>query len=221
MTLIFHVLSVSLKLNKWVKSVSPAALRSLYTLICSLGVPVGANLHLSPHYWSFILVITTESFFFSFFLTTRVLFCFSHCFLNGKGSPFFLFPRVSATDLFVIEHILNTAGQLLYNFAIISAVKSEICLFFFSLFCNGYKQFSHSLHPMIHLHTTMKQICLYLLWWCNTCINCPHFEFILQTNVSPEWQSNYLMLLTVAAISYIAQLALQLEVQSRGESVCG
>lgn len=34
-------------------------------------------------------------------------------------------------------------------------------------------------------------------------------------------QSNYLMLLTVAAISYIAQLALQLEVQSRGESVCG
>lgn len=34
-------------------------------------------------------------------------------------------------------------------------------------------------------------------------------------------QSNYLMLQTVAAISYIAQLALQLEVQSRGESVCG
>lgn len=34
-------------------------------------------------------------------------------------------------------------------------------------------------------------------------------------------QSNYLMLLTVAAISYMAQLALQLEVQSRGESVRG
>lgn len=48
----------------------------------------------------------------------------------AKEVLYFLFPRVSVTDLFVIEHILNSAGQLLYTFAIISAVNSEICLFF-------------------------------------------------------------------------------------------
>lgn len=218
MTLIFHVLSVSLKLNKWVKSVSPAALRSLYTLICSLGVPVGANLHLSPHYWSFILVITTESFFFSFFLTTRVLFCFSHCFLNGKGSPFFLFPRVSATDLVLIEHILNSAGQLLYNFAIISAVNSEICLFFSPYFVMATSNF-----PTLCI---LWSICIqqwnkyvHIFYDDATCASIAHISNSFSKPMCH--QSNYLMLLTVAAISYIAQLALQLEVQSRGESVCG
>lgn len=218
MTLIFHVLSVSLKLNKWVKSVSPAALRSLYTLICSLGVPVGANLHLSPHYWSFILVITTESFFFSFFLTTRVLFCFSHCFLNGKGSPFFLFPRVCATTCLWLNIFWIVQGNcyIILPSSLLWTVKS-VCFF------SPYFVMVTSNFPTLCI---LWSICIqqwnkyvYIFYDDATCASIAHISNSFSKPMCH--QSNYLMLLTVAAISYIAQLALQLEVQSRGESVCG
>lgn len=218
MTLIFHVLSVSLKLNKWVKSVSPAALRSLYTLICSLGVPVGANLHLSPHYWSFILVITTESFFFSFFLTTRVLFCFSHCFLNGKGSPFFLFPRVCATTCLWLNIFWIVQGNcyIILPSSLLWTVKS-VCFF------SPYFVMATSNFPTLCI---LWSICIqqwnkyvHIFYDDATCASIAHISNSFSKPMCH--QSNYLMLQTVAAISYIAQLALQLEVQSRGESVCG
>lgn len=167
------------------------------------------KLHSCHNNWIFFL--------FLFFDHQSTLLLFT-LFSEWQRKSFFSFSQGMCHDLFVIEHILNSAGQLLYNFAIISAVNSEICLFFSPYFVMATSNF-----PTLCI---LWSICIqqwnkyvHIFYDDATCASIAHISNSFSKPMCH--QSNYLMLLTVAAISYIAQLALQLEVQSRGESVCG